>query len=187
MTKTNVILSTLMKIGERASQPSRNATRSRQPTREQNPEGNVGDRSNSFTRLLGELQLIANVTRPDIAYAIDRSASYTANPSLQHIGALNRILQHLSSTRNHGIVYRALPPQPSFFLGCTDAPYGSTDGRKSVSHLIFEAEQLCSTESMLKSRRRKLRKHAKERKRRGKTKLSFADQNRPAHKRVWPL
>ena len=37
---------------------------------EPNPEGNEGDCSNSFARLLGELQFIANATRPDIAYAV---------------------------------------------------------------------------------------------------------------------
>jgi len=36
-----------------------------------NPEGNVRNRSNSFARLLGELQFIANATRPDIAYAVN--------------------------------------------------------------------------------------------------------------------
>jgi len=36
-----------------------------------NPEGNVGNCSNSFARLLGELQFIANTTRPNIAYAVN--------------------------------------------------------------------------------------------------------------------
>ena len=49
---------------------------------EPNPEGNEGNHSNSFMRLLGELQFIANATRPDIVYAVNRLASYTTNPSL---------------------------------------------------------------------------------------------------------
>ena len=36
-----------------------------------NPEGNVGDRSNSYARLLGEVQYIANTTHPDIQYCYD--------------------------------------------------------------------------------------------------------------------
>jgi hypothetical protein len=39
-----------------------------------NPEGNFGDRSNSYARLLGELQFIATATRPDIAYTVNRLA-----------------------------------------------------------------------------------------------------------------
>jgi hypothetical protein len=53
-----------------------------------NPDGGEGNQSNSFTKLLGKLQFLANATRPVIAYAINRLASYTANPSLQHMGAL---------------------------------------------------------------------------------------------------
>ena len=104
-----------------------------------NPEGNVGDQSNSFARLLGELQFIANATRPNIAYTVNRLASYTANPSLQHVGALKRILWYLSGTRNLGIVYRALPQQPSFFYGYVDASYGNADEHKSIMGYIFLA------------------------------------------------
>jgi len=49
-----------------------------------NPEGSNGDQSNLFASLLGELQYITNATCPDIAYAVNRLATYTANPSLQH-------------------------------------------------------------------------------------------------------
>jgi uncharacterized protein YuzE len=55
---------------------------------ELNPDGNEGDRSNSYARLIGELQYLANATWPDITYAVNRLASYTANPSLQYTGAV---------------------------------------------------------------------------------------------------
>jgi hypothetical protein len=106
---------------------------------EPNPEGNEGDQSNSFARLLGELQFIANATRPDIAYAVNRLVSYTANLSLQHVRALKCILRYLSGTKHLGIVYRALPEQPSFFFGYVDASYGNMDGCKSISGYIFLA------------------------------------------------
>ena len=62
---------------------------------EPNPEGNNGDRSNSFARLLGELQFLANATCPDIAYAVNRLASYMANPSFQHVCVLKCVLRYL--------------------------------------------------------------------------------------------
>jgi len=55
---------------------------------EPNPNGNEGSRSNSYACLIRELQYLAHTTRPDISYAVNRLASYTANPSLQHMGAL---------------------------------------------------------------------------------------------------
>ena len=104
-----------------------------------NPEGKDGDRSNAYASLLGELQYIANATRPDIAYAVNRLAAYTANPSLQHQTALKRILRYLSGTRTLGITYKALPDRPDFFSGYADASYGNTDGHCSITSYVFLA------------------------------------------------
>jgi hypothetical protein len=49
---------------------------------EPNLNGNTGDCSNSYARLIGELQFITNATRPNIAYMISRLSSYTVNPTL---------------------------------------------------------------------------------------------------------
>src|SRR5579859_1559333 len=70
------------------------------------PECNEPNRSNSYAKLVGELQYIANCTRPDISYAVNRLAAYTANPSLQHWGAAKRLLRYLAGTTNIGIIYR---------------------------------------------------------------------------------
>ena len=104
-----------------------------------NPEGSDGDQSNLFASLLGELQYIANTTRPDITYAVNRLAAYTANPSLQHHTALKQILRYLSGTRTHGITYKALPDCPNFFSGYIDASYGNVDKYRSITRYVFLA------------------------------------------------
>ena len=107
-----------------------------------NPEGTEGSRSNSYAQRLGELQYLANATRPDIVHAVSRLASYTANPSLQHASALKRILRYLSGTRTHGITYSALPIKNkgiNLFQGYADAAYGNTDDRKLTSGYVFLA------------------------------------------------
>jgi len=70
---------------------------------EPNPDGNEGSRSNSYTQLLGELQFLTNATHLDISYAVSRLASYTANPSMQHMGMLKRVLCYLKGTKEYGI------------------------------------------------------------------------------------
>jgi Reverse transcriptase (RNA-dependent DNA polymerase) len=55
---------------------------------EPNLEYNEPNRSNKFANLLGKLQYVANSTRPDIQYAVNRLAAYTANPSLKHYSIL---------------------------------------------------------------------------------------------------
>ena len=57
-----------------------------------NLEGNIGNCSNLFARLLSELQDLVNATCLDITYTANRLVSYTANPSLQHVTALKHIL-----------------------------------------------------------------------------------------------
>ena len=70
-----------------------------------NPDGNEGSRSNSYASLLGELQFLSNATRPDISYTVNRLAAYTANPSLQHVSAIKRLLRYLKGTKNLAIKY----------------------------------------------------------------------------------
>ena len=105
---------------------------------EANPDGNEGDRSNSYARLVGELQWIANCTRPDIQYTVNRLASYNANPSLQHTTVLKRLLRYLSSTRDFGITYRKTSGE-KLFVGYADASFGSVDEYKSVTGYVFIA------------------------------------------------
>ena len=106
-----------------------------------NPEGNNGNRSNCFAQLLGELQFLANATRPDIAHTINRLAAYTANPSLQHMGALKRVLRYLAGTKGYGIVYKNTdtPNSPNIFHGYADAAFANQDDCKSTSGYVFIA------------------------------------------------
>jgi hypothetical protein len=104
-----------------------------------NPDGEPGDRSNAFAQLLGELQYIANATRPDIAFAVNFLASYTANPSMQHQTALKRILRYLAGTKRHGITYKSVPESNPTFLGYADAAFKNRDDDKSTSGYAFIA------------------------------------------------
>jgi hypothetical protein len=110
---------------------------------EPNPDGGNGNRSNSFAKLLGELQFLANAMCPDIVYAVNRLASYMANPSLQHSTALKRILRYLAGMRDYGITYRKpaedSPISPNAFYGFADAAYANADDYKSTSGYVFIA------------------------------------------------
>ena len=107
-----------------------------------NPDGNEGSKSNSYAKLLGELQFLSNATRPDITYAVNRLAAYTANPSLQHVGAVKRILRYLKGTKKLAIKYTAKPQinlqeNNNLFYGYADAAYANTDDFKSTSGYVF--------------------------------------------------
>src|SRR6267142_5471940 len=104
---------------------------------EANPDGTEGSRSNSYARLLGELQYLANATWPDIAFAVNRLASYMANPSLQHMGTLKRLLRYLSGTRSFSIIYSVPNIPVASFIRFADVAYANTDDQKSTSGYVF--------------------------------------------------
>ena len=127
-----------------------------------NPDGNEGSRSNYYAKLLGELQFLTNSTRPDIAYAINKLAAYTTNPSLQHVGALKQLLRYLKGMKNLGIIYSAtsqneLQESNILFCGYADAAYANMDDYKSNYNcfIIYRSGIYCiirgRTRSMLAS------------------------------------
>jgi len=103
-----------------------------------NLDGNEGNRSNSYACLLRELQFLVNATCPDISYTVSRLASYTANPSMQHMGMLKRILHYLKGTKEYGITYQARASHNNnLFHGFADAAYANCDNYKSTSGYVF--------------------------------------------------
>jgi hypothetical protein len=107
---------------------------------EPNDDPSDGNRSNPFARLLGELQYLANATRPDIAFAVNRLASYTANPSTQHYSMVKRIIRYLAGTKNYGITYYKSNSQMSQLASIkaySDAGFANTDEKKSTTGIAF--------------------------------------------------
>jgi hypothetical protein len=74
---------------------------------------------------------------PDITHVVNRLASYTANPSIQHVAPLKRILRYLSGTRTYGITYSDSPNSPITFSSYADATYANADDCKSTSGYVF--------------------------------------------------
>ena len=72
---------------------------------------------------------------------MNRLAAYTANPSLQHVTALKRILRYLAETKNLGITYSktADNPDKNIFHGFANAAFANHDDHKSTSGYVFLA------------------------------------------------
>jgi KUP system potassium uptake protein len=67
-------------------------------------------------------------------------AAYTANPSLQHHGALKRILRYLVGTKTLGITYsnsQDATENRNLFHGYADAAYANTNNHKSTTGYVF--------------------------------------------------
>lgn len=69
----------------------------------------------------GALQYVV-LTRPDIAYAVNRICQFMHSPTTVHLIALKRILRYLCGTLGYGIVFR--PSTRLSLVGYADANWG---------------------------------------------------------------
>ena len=108
-----------------------------------NPETREPNRSNDYASLLGSLQYLAVATRPDIAYAVNRLAAFTANPSLEHYTAVKRVIRYVKGTKQYGITYRKNSPRhigpedSNLFYGFSDAAFANAEDKRSISRHVF--------------------------------------------------
>ena len=101
-----------------------------------NPDQNENNQSNPFACIQGELQYIANAMRPDISFAVNRLASHTANPSMQHYSMIKRILRYLLGTRDYGITYHKWGCSKQL-ITYADAAHANADEKKSTTSIVF--------------------------------------------------
>ena len=95
-----------------------------------------------YASLIGSLMYAAVATQPDIAYSINRLASFTSNSDLRHWIAAKRILRYLQGTKNYGIMYRAEKGNTTtqIFTGYVDASFANTENHASISSYVFLAQ-----------------------------------------------
>jgi hypothetical protein len=72
---------------------------------------------------------------------MNRLASYTTNPSLQHVTTLKRILRYLAGTKDLGITYSKATTNSNdnSFIGFADAAFANHNNHKSTSEYVFLA------------------------------------------------
>jgi hypothetical protein len=80
--------------------------------------------------------------RPDICYAVNKLAAYTANPGSQHHGAIKRILRYLAGMKTLGITYNKSRDEngnQNLFHGYADAAFVNANDHKSTTGYVFLA------------------------------------------------
>ena len=76
-------------------------------------------------------------TRPDLAYAVGYVSRFMERPTVEHQGAVKRILRYLAGTLDFGLHYTKAPGGTRF-IGYTDSDLaGDVDTSKSTSGSLF--------------------------------------------------
>ena len=87
-----------------------------------------------YAAAVGGLRYLADMTRPDIAYAVGQLAKYLLNPGFTHWTALRRVFQYLQSTKECWLV---LGGKGQGLAGYSDADGMSNVGRHAISGYVF--------------------------------------------------
>ena len=88
-----------------------------------------------YSQIIGSLQYLANVTRPDISYSVSKLARYTSCPNKTHWEALDRVLRYLKGTISLGLHYRRFP---GVLEGYSDASWiAKKSGSNGVTGYVF--------------------------------------------------
>ena len=90
-----------------------------------------------YQSAVGSLLYLSSATRPDITFAVNSVAKFSANPTNEHWTAVKRIFRYLKGTVNYGLLYseNASPD----CVGFSDADWaGDLNDRKSTSGYTFQ-------------------------------------------------
>ena len=87
------------------------------------PDGYTASSSEreAYQSLMGALNWLSVMTRPDITYAVSNLSRSLNNPTPQHMNAAKRVLRYLSGTVDDGLIYQ--PGKNDGLEGFTDASY----------------------------------------------------------------
>lgn len=99
--------------------------------------------SKLYRQVVGSLQY-ATITRPDIAYAVNRVCQYMHSPKTQHWQAVKRILSYLNGTLDHCLHFE--PTKASSLLAYSDVGWISDkdDSRSQYGFAVFHGNKLIS-------------------------------------------
>ncbi|KAG9086526.1 hypothetical protein FRC07_013064 [Ceratobasidium sp. 392] len=85
--------------------------------------------------MIGRLLWLACCVRPNIAFAVNLLARFTAQFDETHITTLKHIFCYIAGTSSVGITFDGSQPFHEYVY--TDADYGSQHGRKSISGCVI--------------------------------------------------
>jgi hypothetical protein len=110
------------------------------------PDNYIADRSQAgvYRALVGELQWLSTMTRPDLAFVVGKSGRFSINPTSEHLNSVKRIIRYLVGTTEVGLRYgprdvtKGVDPEGNL-LGWTDSSR-SDDGDTShaTSGYVFQ-------------------------------------------------
>lgn len=97
----------------------------------------INPTSNPFRELIGSLQYLSLVARPDISIAVNFYSRFQENPDEQHFIGLKRVLRYLKGTIDYKLIFKQ--HNVLTLQGFADADFANDQvDRKSISGYVFK-------------------------------------------------
>ncbi|XP_065356134.1 uncharacterized protein LOC135950525 [Calliphora vicina] len=95
-----------------------------------------------YQEAIGSIMYAAQVSRPDISFAVGALARFNNNPGKAHWQAVKRIMRYLKGTMKYKLQFSK--DENEFIEGFSDADWaGDVDERKSTSGYVFKFQVGC--------------------------------------------
>ncbi|KYN04657.1 Copia protein [Cyphomyrmex costatus] len=91
-----------------------------------------------YQEAIGSLLYVAQISRPDINYAVNACSRYNNNPGQSHWNAVKRIFHYLQGTKGVKLIFQESKNYE--ITGYCDSDWGNDpDDRRSVTDYVFKA------------------------------------------------
>lgn len=110
------------------------------------------ERTTTYRSLIGGLRYLADMTRPDIAFAVGELSRFLNNPGEVHMQAAKRVLRYLKGTKHWKVRFDCNKELTLFGYSNSDWG-GDLDTRRSTSDYIFK---MCGGPVSSKSKKQKM-------------------------------
>lgn len=89
-----------------------------------------------YRSAIGGLQYLT-ITRPDIAFTVNRFAQYMSSPSATHWATVKRLFRYLKGTLHHGLLLRR--SDDLSLKAFSDSDFGGdlVDGKSTSAYIVF--------------------------------------------------
>ncbi|KAK2578415.1 hypothetical protein KPH14_012187 [Odynerus spinipes] len=101
----------------------------------ENETDNLADKE-LYLEAIGSLLYVSQVTRPDIAFIVNKLSSFCKEPKQQHWNAVKRVFRYLKGSVDFRLKYKRVSDQK--IIGYSDSDWANdTRDRKSITGCIF--------------------------------------------------
>ena len=99
-------------------------------------DGNIAENNLPIREALGALMFIANATRPDISYIVNKLSRHVSTPTAQLWKGIQRVLKYLKGTEGFGLTYDCGRPRDNLIFYADSSFADDATDRKSTTGWI---------------------------------------------------